>query len=69
MIAYFEILDGYELMKGREKIGFVNHNDFVEGIMKFQEDSENSPDDPILFRYFKNIKLHPSQYTIERISA
>lgn len=56
------------MTKGRERIGYVTKRDMIDARAECKYDHETY-DDPVIFRYFKEIKLHPSQYTIERISA
>lgn len=56
------------MTKDNKRIGYMDRNDVVDACRACRKD-HGTYDDPVLFRYFKNIKLHPSQYTIERVSA
>lgn len=56
------------MTKNRERIGYVDRRDMIDARANCKYD-HGTYDDPLIFRYFKEIKLHPSQYTIERISA
>lgn len=60
--------DIFILTKDYERIGYTDRESLLAARKACANDHETY-DDPVIFRYFKNIELHPSQYTIERISA
>lgn len=67
-----ELMDGFHIFRDGKEVTFIPNDVFLNmyetGVLSIDSDDFNKYIVNAL-RSMKNIKLHPSQYTIERISA